>query len=329
MLIGFIKHNRAISITILPVAMIVLWFYGFIYPISPVTSHAAPLYRFIISWVEGYPFLTTLISFIMVFCEAILINHIIRKNEIIDTITYLPGLVYIILMSLQSEMFSLHPTIISNLFMLLAVHVLMQTYRKETAYGDTFNAGIFISLSTLFYVPSIVFIFLLWIGLIIFRPFVWREWIISVIGIVLPWIYLVFYYFWNENLDMLEYDALYYTFITPKKSFNMLSFSLPECIQAMILVLCALLSTRKLFSDLRKGTVRERSNLLLLLWLFIFAFVSVFLAPEYYIPYLSFLSIPFSVFFSSYLLFERRTWLAETVFILLIISVFVNQFSSF
>lgn len=329
MLIRFIKHNRAVSIIVLPIAMTILWFYGFIYPVSPITSHAAPLYQFFISLVEGYSFLITLISFILILCEAILINYMVWKNGIIDTTTYLPALVYIVLMSLQPEMFSLHPIIISNLFMLLAVHMLMQTYRKETAYSDTFNAGFFISLSILFYIPSIVFIFLLWIGLIILRPFVWREWVISFIGIILPWIYLVFYYFWNDRLDMLEYDTLYYAFITPQKSFNIYSFTLPESIQAIILVLCALLTAGKLFSDFGKGTVRERSNLLLLFWFFIFSIISIFLAPEYSIPYLSFLSIPFSVFFSSYLLFSQKTWISETVIILLIISIFVNQFLSF
>ena len=325
MLIGFIKHNRVLSIVIVPVPMIALWLYGFFQNATMLTEHSAPLYKLITAGIKSYPFLLTLISFILILCEAVLINYIVEKNEILDTTTYLPALVYIILMSLQPEMFSLHPIIIANLFMLFAVHKLMQTYRKETAYANAFNAGFFISLAALFYIPSVVFILVLWIGLIILRPFVWREWIISAIGILLPWAYLVFYYFWNDKLDTLEYDALYYTIITPQKSFNVLSFSNAEYLQIGFLLLCAVLTAGKFFSDFGKGTVRTRSNLLLLLWFFLLAFASVFLAPEYSIPYLSFLSIPFSIFFSSFLLFARKAWVAEIVFVLLIISVFINQ----
>jgi hypothetical protein len=127
MLIGFIKHNRAVSIVLLPVALILLWIYGFLNPVVPLTEHAAPLYKLLISGIGNHPFLITLLSFILILCEALLINYIVEKNEIIDTTTYLPALVYIILMSLQPEMFSLHPIIIANLFILLALHQLIHT----------------------------------------------------------------------------------------------------------------------------------------------------------------------------------------------------------
>ncbi len=325
MLIGFIKHNRALSIVILPIALIALWIYGFLNPVVPHTGHAAPLYKLLISGVEQYPLLITFLSFLLIFGEALLINYIVSKNEIIDTTTYLPALVYAVLMSLQPEMFSLHPIVIANLFILLAVHKLMQTYRKETAYSEAFDTGFFISLACLFYIPSLVFILLLWIGLILIRPFIWREWAISLMGFLLPWTYLIFAYFWKGNLDMLQYDALYYTLIVPGKSFNTSSLSYSNYLQIAVLLISAFFTTGRFLRDYNKGTVRSRSNLLLLLYFFIFSVISIILAPEYSIAYLSFLSIPFSILFSSYLLFAKKEWLAETLFILLIISVFINQ----
>lgn len=326
MLIGFIKHNRSLSVIVLPIAMISLWLYGFFHPVVPLTEHSAPLYKLLIAGIGDYPFLLTLISFILILCEAFLINYIIEKNEIIDTTTYLPALVYIVLMSLQPEMFSLHPIVIANLFMLFALHKLMQTYRKETAYSEAFDTGFFIALSALFYIPSVVFILILWIGLIVIRPFIWREWIIAFIGFSIPCIFLVFYYFWNDKLDELQYDALYYTIIAPRKSFNALTFSYAEYLQIGLLFICSFFSSGRFLRDLSKSTVRSRSSLLLMLYFFIFSFISIFLAPEYSISYLSFLSIPFSIFFTSFLLFAKRVWLTEILFLLLIISVFVNQF---
>lgn len=326
MLIGFIKHNRAVSIALLPIALLLLWAYGFFHPVLPMTGHAAPLYKLLISGREHYPFLLTIISVILVFCEALLINHIVEKNEIIDTTTYLPALAYIVLMSLQPEMLSLHPILIANLFMLLALRKLMQTYRKETAYFESFDTGLFISLSALFYIPSVVFILLLWAGLIVIRPFIWREWIISFIGLLLPWIYLLFYYFWNDDVGTLEYDALYYTLIAPQKSFDALKFSFSEYFQITVLLIALILASGKVIIELNMSTVRSKGNLLLLIYFFALAFLSIFIAPSYSIAYLSFFSIPFSIFLSSYLLFAKREWVAETIFILLIISIFINQF---
>lgn len=326
MLIGFIKHNLSFSVVVLPIAMASMWVYGFFHPVVPLTEHSAPLYKLIITGIEDFPFLITLISFILIFCEALLINYIIQKNEIINSNSFLPALVYMVLMSLQPEMFSLHPIVITNLFLLFALHTLMQSYKKETSYGQAFDTGLFISLATLFYIPSIAFILLLWTGLIILRPFVWREWIISFMGLILPWVFLISYYFWNDKLDMLEYDALYYTLVTPQKSFNVIRFSYQEYLQMGILILAFIFSSGRLLTDLNKGTVRTRSNLFLMLYFFVLAFISVFLAPAYSIAYLSLLSVPFTVFFSSFLLFVKKQWVGELIFLLLIISVFLNQF---
>lgn len=328
MLIGFIKHNRPASIVLMPVALIIFWLYGFFHTVIPQTEHAAPLYKLIVAGMVQYPILLTLISFILIFCEALLINHIIEKNEIIITNSFLPALIYILLMSLQPEMFSLHPIVVANLFILFALHKLMQSYRKETSYSEAFDTGFFISLATLFYFPSIVFILILWIGFIIIRPFIWREWIISFTGLIVPWVFLMFYYFWKDKFDSLRYDAIFYTIITPNKSFISLSFSFPEYLQIGLLLLISFFSSGRLFRELSKGTVRTRNNLLLIFYFFLLGFVSIFIAPSYSIVYFSFLVIPFTIFFSNYFLFTKKEWIAEVFFLLLIVSVFVNQFLS-
>ncbi|MBI3502501.1 MAG: hypothetical protein HY063_11985 [Bacteroidetes bacterium] len=326
MLIGFIKRNQPASVLLLPVVLIALWVVGFIHPSIPSTGHSAPLHRLVLAGLSGFPHALVIISFVLIFCEALLINYIIRKNEIIDTNSYLPALIYIVLMSLQPEMLSLHPILIANIFILYTLHKLMQSYRKETAYSEAFSMGIFISLAVLFYFPSIIFVLLIWIGLLIIRPFVWREWVISFTGFLLPWLYLIFYFFWNDKLEDLRYELLYYSLVTPVKSFNMNSFSIAEISQFALLLLTALLASGRLLHNLSGSTVWLRNNFRLLIYFSLLALLSVFLAPSYSIFFLSFLAIPFTVFISDYLLYAKRQWLAEIIFTLLLLSVFANQF---
>lgn len=326
MLIGFIKHNRAISVFFLPVAILIIWAFGFIHPSTPPTEYATSFYKALISRLGNYPVLLPLFSCILIFIESLLINYIVKKNEIIDTTAYLPALIYIILMSLQPEMLSLHPIVIANLFMLLALIRLMNTYKKETAYSEVFDTGMFIALAAIFYTPSFVFIFVLWAGLVIIRPFIWREWIISLFGFATPLLFFVFYYFWNGILDTLVSQVIQNTVIAPHKSFQWVSFSIDEYIQICILLLAGFFSFGKLLDDLGKSTVRIRNNLLLLFYFILLSLVSIIFAPGYSISYLSFLSIPFSIFISNYFLFARKTWIAEVLFLLLVLSIFINQF---
>ena len=137
---------------------------------------------------------------------------------------------------------------------------------------------------------------------------------------------MTFTYFWIGKLDVFKYDILYLTIASTSKSLSTINFSISEVFQVLILLAALFFSAGRFLQDFNKGAVRLRSNLLLLLYFFILSFISITLAPQYSIAYLSFLSIPFSIFFSSYLLFAKKEWLAEVLFLLLIISVFINQF---
>ncbi|HEY4800514.1 MAG TPA: hypothetical protein VII99_15650, partial [Bacteroidia bacterium] len=80
MIVGIIKNNRSASIVMVPVILTGLWLYGFFHPAIPLTEHAAPLYKLIVTSLSGFPLLLTALSFLLILCEAVLINHIIEQN---------------------------------------------------------------------------------------------------------------------------------------------------------------------------------------------------------------------------------------------------------
>ena len=159
-----------------------------------------PLYEILAKPLNNFHYLATLIAFILIVCEAFLLNYIVNENEILTKPSFLPALFYIVFMSNDSTLLMLHPLLFANFFLLLAINKIISSYRKDNAFSNAFDAGILLSLSTLFYFPCIVFLPILGIGFILFRPFNWREWIISFIGILLPYSFVFTYYFWNNLL---------------------------------------------------------------------------------------------------------------------------------
>lgn len=324
MLTGFIKHNQAISVVLMPLLLLVFWIYGFLNLSPPDTGHAAPLYRLIINLFSRAPLTLPLTGMLLVSVQAWLINRLAEKNEIIGINSYLPGIIYIILMSLQPEMFSLHPTILTNHFIILAIYRLMRTHRKETAFSEVFDSGFFIGICALLYFPSIMFLILLWLGLIIIRPFVWREWIIAHLGFLMPWIWYLAYLYWIDSLNTTSIAMMLPE--TPGLRMVGAAFAWTEMFQVAVLILCTLYSSGKLFYDLRIGTIKTKNNLTLLLYLALISLLTLFAAPSLKITYLSFLAIPFSIFFSSALLKSRKTWVGDLLVYMLIISIFFNQY---
>jgi hypothetical protein len=218
-------------------------------------------------------------------------------------------------------MLELHPILFSNLFLLFALSKMMNSYRKDIAFSQVFDAGLLISIATLFYFPCIVFFPMIGVALIIFRPFLWREWVISFIGVLVPYIFVITYYFWKGTLDYLFYDKMFYPIISKK-----VTEDLPGSFYFLLATgwLIVLLAFGSLFKGIEGGSQKTKKSLILMVWYFAFAALSVFLAPQITTKYFSLLTIPLSVICANYYLKMKKELLGELLFLVFFIAIFVN-----
>ncbi len=324
MFIRFFKSNNASALLFLPVIAIVIWVYGFIHPIILPVKHSMPLYELLAGIFVNIPWLSTLIGLLLVIGEAFLLNFIVNENEVLEKQNYLPALFYIVFMSNNNAMLTLHPLLFGNLFILLAFHKLLSSYRKDNAFSQAFDAGLLISISTLFYFPFVVFLPLLGLALIIIRPFNWREWIISFFGAVIPYLFVITFYFWNDRLDYLFYDKMFYQFIREKP---IVDFPMTFYFMLGIGWMVILFSIFKIILGVGIGSQRTKKSIVILVWTLFFSALSILLAPEISTKYFSALAIPSAVFCANYFSHIKKGWWAEFLFILLLSSLFVNLFA--
>ena len=321
MFIRFFKSNNASALLFLPLIAIVIWVFGFIHPIVLPVKHTMPLYELIAGSLTNIPWLSCLIGLLLVIGEAFLLNFIVNENEVLAKQTYLPALFYIVFMSNNNAMLTLHPLLFGNLFLLLAMQKLLSSYRKDSAFSQAFDAGLLISIATLFYFPFVVFLPLLGIGLIILRPFNWREWVISFIGALIPYLFVITFYFFYDKLDYLFLDKMFYQFIREKPSLD-----LSKSFYFMMGVgwLLILFSLGKILLGVGIGSQRTKKSIIFLVWFFFLSAISILIAPEISTKYFSALAIPTAVFCANYFSNIKKDWWAEFLFLLLISSLFVN-----
>jgi MFS family permease len=81
--------------------------------------------------------------------------------------------------------------LIAHLFFVLALSQLLNIKRQEPAKAIIFWAGFFIGIGIVFAPIQAALILLPWLALIVFRPFVWREWFMVILGGLIPIIYLI------------------------------------------------------------------------------------------------------------------------------------------
>lgn len=131
-------------------------------------------------WVNGA--LLTALFGILLLVAAYLINLSFNVQDFLDRQTYLPGLFTLLFISMVPNVHVHVFILLAMLFVLLAYASLSRMRQGMTSLQIVIPSSIFLSAALLCSVYAIAIIPIIWIHLAVFRPFVWREWIWSLVG---------------------------------------------------------------------------------------------------------------------------------------------------
>lgn len=315
--------NSIFSLIILILLTAVLWskmffaenvFVGYI-PVSP-------LYNFFVTNFSGMIIISSFIAFLLVFFQALLMNNILVENELLPKKTYMAAFLCILFTTSFSDVVIFHPIIFSGILLTLALMYLLKLYSQDENYSMVFNIAALVSLSSFFYFPSIVFILFVWACFIIYRLFSWREWVISIIGLTLPYLFLGTYYFWMDRLQLKTDEYL--------DAFGVINFHdfTPSLSAYIIIVLTALLlliSFFRIMGLIGEKAIRIRKLLSIMIWFFMVSYLSLVISPNYGIMGFVMLLVPASVIISVYISNIRKPFRAEIILIIIVIVVALNR----
>lgn len=139
--------------------------------------------------------LDDILSFSLLFIQAILITVVVRKHQILMTEILLPSAFFILASCAIPAFLHLSPQMLANTFIILALDQLIVTYRKNNFAHHLFNVGFWIGLASLFYFSYITFILLAFLGLSSIRTFSVREILMILSGALVAYFLAGAYYF--------------------------------------------------------------------------------------------------------------------------------------
>ncbi|MCD4729530.1 MAG: hypothetical protein K8R74_02940, partial [Bacteroidales bacterium] len=148
---------------------IILWIEAIIHPqVNPVDAESflTPGYSLLFSLLNDNYVLNVIIALALVISGALVFNYSLSKFDLVPKNTLVPAMVYIVLMSHSPSLLNLHSAALPALFTVLILYYLFQVYTEEEAYSQTYNIGLLIGISSLFYFPSIFFILFVWLTFI-------------------------------------------------------------------------------------------------------------------------------------------------------------------
>ena len=150
----------------------------------------------------------SIMAFAFDLLATILITNLFNKNGFTEKNTFLPSLLYITFFSYFHSFYFLDGLAVAQLFVILMLMQLFRLDQKEDGRKTVFNAAIFFGIACTFF-PILLLgapflFFMIWVN----RPFVFRESMLTVVGIITPFLYcFLSSYFFHINIGILNLNS--------------------------------------------------------------------------------------------------------------------------
>ena len=317
MLLKLFKGNQPPTLFLIIIAGLLLWLPSMIMPsvtILPFEEFPTLLQIIFTGWISDHPHLQVILSFVLIVLLGLAVNWLNGKYFFIHERSFLPVLFVVFISSTIPEIHKCFVVVLSSFFMVLALDRIFITYGQNRISFNYFEAALLLSIASLLYFNIIIFFFILWISIIILRPFHWREWITPLFGLLIPYMFLFasYYLIYGEIAGLLVQYRMYFSH--PAVSF---SFQLPVLVWLGLLGLLIILASYHMILKFTTKKVSSRRFLLIVFWVFLLTLAGYFILPLASVELLYILSVSVTYLFTTYFLFQKPSWYVEMVFTVL------------
>ncbi len=301
-----------------------------LYVNPPVIEHSvlSPLSNLVINGLEqiagGEAYVLTTFFIIFMLMQATMLSFLVDQHKLLGVNTSLPALCYVLLIGLFNEYLYLSPPFLANFAVLIALGKVYSSYNTES-FTQPFDMGFAIGVASLFYLPTIVLTIFVLIALNTMRVFNWRETATSLIGVLVPYVLISTYYFFNGQLDY--FISTHFLSITT--AITVVKVDLVEVFVKSATVLTIVgLASYFFQSQFFKSVVKIRKLLTILVHLMSISVLVFLFIEELTLAPISLLIIPLSIFLA-YSFFEiQKNYLAEGIHILLLMVMLFYQYGT-
>ena len=214
---GVFKSNNPYNTFLLLVYGLLLKLIMFIHPQIPLPQQTDGfLFKLLLSQLsavgKSLPIIYPLISFILLYTQAITLNALVNQHRLMQKPNYLTGMAYLLITSLFAEWNILSAPLIINSFIIWVWSRMSKLYNEPSPKTSLFNIGMAIGISSFFYFPVISFSALVVVGLLITRPFKLPEWVVALLGLASPFYFLAAYVYITDKWQGYHFPGVAVTF---------------------------------------------------------------------------------------------------------------------
>lgn len=192
-MIRFFRNSYIVQYVVIALLCIAIWIPSFITGNVDVSyrSPVTPLYNLLADILDFWPYAMLLFAFLLNAFEALFFNSILASNQIINKVSTLGAVVFLLLMNLTLAQTTFCPVLLASVFLLMFIHTMFSIYQTPKPELYLLNAGFYLSFATMCWFPSLLLAVWGIIALAIIHKGSLRLHLIPFIGLLLPY----FFYF--------------------------------------------------------------------------------------------------------------------------------------
>jgi hypothetical protein len=176
----------------------------FMQPLVPqINQSDGFLYLQLLQWLQkpgsAFSTLYPIIAYLLLFIQAVTLNSFINEHKLFPSNSFLIAFAYLLITSMVPEWNTISPGLIINTIMVSVLPSMMSLYHNQKVKGLLFNIGFGFGICSFIYFPSVYLVILIIIALALFRPVQITEWLVTIIGVLTPFYFLLIYFFvWDQ-----------------------------------------------------------------------------------------------------------------------------------
>jgi Family of unknown function (DUF6427) len=305
---GTFKANNPINNFLLLIYGVLLKLPIFLHPQLPKPQQIDGfLYKELLKWMStittSFPLLSSLLTFILLFTQAIALNKLVNTQRLFAKPHYLAGMSYLLITSLFTEWQTLSAPLIISSIAIGVLSKMSNLYNTQNAKTELFTIGITIGVGTFFYFPSIALLGLVFFGLILIRPFKLAEWLMALLGGLTPYYFLFAIVFLTDKWKGYSFPGVAIT----APIFNQTKLAY---IAIGLVVATALIGYFFVQQNFRRQLIQSRKSWSLIFLYLLIALIVPFINATNTFSYWVLCAAPFAVLVSGTFFYAKQRWLS-------------------
>lgn len=158
-------------------------------------------------YLDPFPKSWFFIAYLLIFSQAVTFNQIISSRRMMQKPNYLPAMSYLLISSFFPEWNVLSASLIVNTLLIWVWSKMSNLNTNHHPKSTLFNVGLAIGIASFLYLPSFAFSLFVILSLLITRPPKVAEWLITFIGVITPWYFLIAWLFLTNKLYSFRFSG--------------------------------------------------------------------------------------------------------------------------